>query len=145
MPPSPALGTERSRSHHSDQPHEKLENDRQSDRPIRRDYEKGRRSKAIRPPQLINDSKPAPTRLDFSCAYASNAGNGHVGRIALVQCGTVWNPETERYRFFIYEPEHVGPKYPAELAIPIIEDGVFIDLLFINDEMSYTRTTCRAP
>jgi hypothetical protein len=64
MPPSPALGTERSRSHHSDQPHEKLENDRQSDRPIRRDYEKGRRSKAIRPPQLINDSKPAPTLLE---------------------------------------------------------------------------------
>lgn len=63
---------------------------------------------------------------------------GQVGRIALVQCGTVWNPETERYRFFIYEPEHVGSKYPAELAIPIIEDGVFIDLLFINGEMSYT-------
>ena len=63
---------------------------------------------------------------------------GQVGRIALVQCGTVWNPETERYRFFIYEPEHVGSKYPVELAIPIIEDGVFIDLLFINGEMSYT-------
>jgi hypothetical protein len=44
----------------------------------------------------------------------------------------------------VYQPEHVGPKYPAELAIPIIEDGVFIDLSFINDEMSYTRTTCRA-
>ena len=93
---------------------------------------------------MINESKPAPTRLDFSCAYASNAGNGHVGRIALVQCGTVWNPETERYRFFIYEPEHVCPKYPAELAIPIIEDGVFIDLLFINDPARELRAVPRS-
>jgi len=68
----------------------------------------------------------------------------HVGKIALVQYWNVWNPDTGRYRFLIYTPDHVGPKYPPELAIPIIEDGVFIDLLLINDEMSYARATCRA-
>src|ERR1700694_5318647 len=57
-----------------------------------------------------------------------------VGKIALVQCGTVWNPETGRYRLFIYAPDHIGPKYPPELAVPIIEKGVFVDLLFISDE-----------
>jgi hypothetical protein len=68
-----------------------------------------------------------------------------VGKIALIQCGTVWNPDTGRYRFMIYTPAHVGPKYPPELAIPIIEDGKFVDLLFISDEMSFVRATCRAP
>jgi hypothetical protein len=38
-----------------------------------------------------------------------------------------------------------GPKLEPELAIPIIEDGVFIDLLFIsNDGTSFARATCRA-
>jgi hypothetical protein len=64
--------------------------------------------------------------------------------VALIQYGMVWNPETGRYRFLIYSPDHVGPKYPAELAIPVIEDGTFVDLLFISDEMSFARTTCRA-
>jgi hypothetical protein len=68
-----------------------------------------------------------------------------VGKIALIQYWSVWNPDTGRYRFLIYEPDHVGPKYPPELAIPIIEDGRFIDLLFISDEMSFARATCRAP
>jgi hypothetical protein len=45
----------------------------------------------------------------------------------------------------MYTPDHVGPKYPPELAIPIIEDGVFVDLLFISDEMTFARATCRAP
>jgi hypothetical protein len=63
---------------------------------------------------------------------------------ALIQYGMVWNPETGRYRFIIYEPDHVGPKHPPELAVPIMEDGVFIDLLFISDEMSFARATCRA-
>jgi hypothetical protein len=64
--------------------------------------------------------------------------------IALIQYGMVWNPETGRYRFLIYGPDHVGPKYPPELAVPIIEDGKLIDLLFISDEMSFARATCRA-
>jgi hypothetical protein len=68
-----------------------------------------------------------------------------VGKIALIQYCNIWNPETNRYRLLIYEPDHVGPKYPPELAIPIIEKGVFVDLLFISDDMSYTRTTCRTP
>jgi hypothetical protein len=65
--------------------------------------------------------------------------------VALIQYGMVWTPETGRYRFVIYESDHVGPKYPPELAIPIIEDGTFVDLLFISDEMSFARATCRAP
>jgi hypothetical protein len=65
--------------------------------------------------------------------------------VALIQYNMVWNPETGRYRFLIYAPDHVGPKYPAELAIPIIEDGHLFDLLFISDEMSFDRATCRAP
>jgi hypothetical protein len=66
--------------------------------------------------------------------------------VALIQYGMVWNPKTGRYRFMIYAPDHVGPKHAPELAVPIIEDGVFIDLLFIsNDGTSYTRATCRAP
>ncbi|WP_156179991.1 hypothetical protein [Bradyrhizobium sp. LTSPM299] len=65
--------------------------------------------------------------------------------IALIQYGMIWNPETGRYRFLIYAPDHVGPKHPPELAIPITEDGQLIDLLVISDEMSFDRITCRAP
>jgi hypothetical protein len=36
----------------------------------------------------------------------------NVGKIALIQYWNVWNPETGRYRFLIYAPDHVGPKYP---------------------------------
>jgi hypothetical protein len=68
----------------------------------------------------------------------------HFGRIALVQYGTAWNPDTGRYRLFIHGPDFVGPRFPAELAIPIIEDGVFLDMLFISDEQSFARATCRA-
>jgi hypothetical protein len=63
---------------------------------------------------------------------------------ALIQYGMIWNPRTGRCRFSIYAPDHIGPKHPAELAIPIIEDGVFVDLLFITDEQSFARATCRA-
>jgi hypothetical protein len=65
--------------------------------------------------------------------------------VALIQYGMVWNPEMGRYQFLIYAPDHVGPKHPPELAIPIIEDGVFTDVLFISDEMSFARATCRIP
>jgi len=63
----------------------------------------------------------------------------------LIQYGMIWNLETDRYRFLIYAPDHVGPKHPPELAVPIIENGVFVDLLFISDEMTFARATCRAP
>jgi hypothetical protein len=63
---------------------------------------------------------------------------------ALIQYGMTWNADTGRYRFTIYEPDHIGPKHPPELAIPIVENGVFIDLLLISDEMSIARATCRA-
>ena len=65
--------------------------------------------------------------------------------VALIQYGVTWNPDTGRYRFLIYSPDHIGPKHPPELAIPIIEDGKFIDLLCISDEMTFARITCRAP
>jgi hypothetical protein len=65
-------------------------------------------------------------------------------QVALIQYGMIWNPETGRYQFLIYAPEHVGPKYPPELAIPIIDDSTFTDILFISDEMSFARATCRA-
>jgi len=82
------------------------------------------------------------TALAWLSDYGVDSAPKHV---ALIQYGIVWNPETGRYRFLIYAPEHVGPKYPPELAVPIIEGGVFIDLLFISDEMSFARATCRAP
>ncbi len=66
-------------------------------------------------------------------------------RVALIQYGMIWNPESGRYRFLIHGPDHVGPKYPPELAIPIIEDDEFVDLLFIsNDGTAFVRATGRA-
>jgi hypothetical protein len=66
-----------------------------------------------------------------------------IGKI--IQYGMVWNPETGRYQFTIYGSEYIGPKHNPELAIPILEDGVFVDMLFISDEMTFARATCRAP
>jgi hypothetical protein len=65
--------------------------------------------------------------------------------VALIQYGMVWNHEIDRYQFVIYAPDHIGPKHRPELAIPIMEDGIFVDLLFISDEMSFARATCRTP
>lgn len=65
-------------------------------------------------------------------------------RVALIQYGVIWNSEAGRYKFAIYGPEHIGPKYPHELAVPIMEDGKVIDLLVISDAMSFTLVTCRA-
>jgi hypothetical protein len=62
----------------------------------------------------------------------------------LIQYGMAWNPDTGRYQFLIYQPDHVGPKYPPELAIPIFEDGKFVDLLVIGESMSFARVTCCA-
>ena len=63
----------------------------------------------------------------------------------LIQYGMAWDYDSERYRFIIYGPGHVGPKQHApELAVPIYEDGVFVDLLFVSEEQSFARATCRA-
>ncbi|MGY4502379.1 hypothetical protein ACVWYH_006336 [Bradyrhizobium sp. GM24.11] len=60
---------------------------------------------------------------------------------AVIQYGVVWTPEFGRYRFVIYGSEHVGPR---ELAIPIFENGTFIDLLVISSEMHFASITGRA-
>ena len=73
---------------------------------------------------------------------AAPIGVAPIGK--LIQYGMIWNPETGRYRFLIYAPDHIGPKHPPELAVPIFEGSVFVDLLFISDEMSFARATCRA-
>ena len=104
----------------------------------------------------FDDTLPLPTELETE--FRDKAGDnlnaiawlsGHgiesaTNDVALIQYGMVWTPETGRYRFLIYAPDHVGPKYPPELAIPIIEDGTFVDMLFISDEMTFARATCRA-
>jgi hypothetical protein len=37
------------------------------------------------------------------------------------------------------------PKHPEALAVPIIEDGEFLDLLLIGDDFSFETVTCRVP
>jgi hypothetical protein len=106
----------------------------------------------------FDDTLPLPTEVERE--FLDHAGDGLTAiawladhgidsappHAALVQYGVVWNPETGRYQFMIYSPDHVGPKHPPELAVPIIEDGTFVDLLFIsNDGTSFARATCRAP
>ncbi|WFT94384.1 hypothetical protein QA633_40050 [Bradyrhizobium barranii] len=63
---------------------------------------------------------------------------------ALIQYGIVWTPEIGQYRCVIYQPEHIGPKHPPELAVPIFENGTFIDLLVISGEKHFASVTCRA-
>jgi hypothetical protein len=63
---------------------------------------------------------------------------------ALIQYGIVLNPETGRFRFLIYGPEHVGPKCQPVLAVPLIENGAFTDLLLLSDDMSFETATYRA-
>jgi hypothetical protein len=103
-----------------------------------------------------DDTLPSPTEVERE--FRDNAGDGLTAaawladrdidsvpqHAALIQYGMVWNPETGRYRFLVYPQDHIGPKHPAELAIPVIEDGEFVDLLFISDEQSFARATCRA-
>ncbi|MGY4364064.1 hypothetical protein ACVW1A_000129 [Bradyrhizobium sp. LB1.3] len=63
---------------------------------------------------------------------------------AVIQYGVVWTPEIGRYKFVIYGSSHIGPKHPHELAVPIFEDGKFVDLLVISDQMHFASVTCRA-
>jgi hypothetical protein len=102
------------------------------------------------------DDLPLPTEVERE--YLDHAGDGLTAiawladlgidsapsHAALIQYGMVWNPETGRFRFLIYAPEHVGPKCQPVLAVPIIEDGVFIDLLLLSDDMSFETAACRA-
>jgi hypothetical protein len=82
------------------------------------------------------------TALTWLAEHGIDSAPTHV---ALIQYGMAWTPDSGRYQFVIYAPDHIGPKHPPELAIPIIEDGIFVDLLFISDEMSFARATCRTP
>jgi hypothetical protein len=105
----------------------------------------------------FDDTLPLPTEVEtefrdkagdnlIALAWLSGHGvDSAPNDVALIQYAMVWTAETGRYRFLIYAPDHVGPKHPPELAIPIVEDGTFVDLLFISDEMTFARATCRAP
>ncbi len=62
----------------------------------------------------------------------------------VIQYGVVFTPETGRYKFVVYGQDHVGPKYAPELAVPIFENGTFIDLLVVTDQMQFASVTCRA-
>ncbi|WP_156162682.1 hypothetical protein [Bradyrhizobium sp. LTSP857] len=61
---------------------------------------------------------------------------------AVFQYGVVWTPEAGRYKFVVYSQDHV--EHPPELAVPIFENGKFIDLLVISDEMQFASITGRA-
>lgn len=99
-----------------------------------------------------DDTLPLPDEVERE--FSDKADNGLTATewlaepppgAAVIQYATIWNPETGRYGFLIYGPEHVGPKHPPELAIPIFEDGAFLDLLCISEEMLFVRITGRAP
>jgi hypothetical protein len=99
-----------------------------------------------------DDTLPLPEEVEKE--FSDKAGEGLTATewlaepppgAAVIQYGTIWNPETGRYRFVIYDSDHIGPKHPAELAVPIVEDGAFLDLLCISKEMTFVRITCRAP
>jgi hypothetical protein len=79
---------------------------------------------------------------DATATDTTTADAAPIGKI--IQYGIVWNPETGRYQFIIYGPDHVGPKHAPVLAVPIIENGVFIDLLLIGDDMSFETACCKA-
>jgi hypothetical protein len=90
----------------------------------------------------FDDTLPLPTEVERE--FLDHAGDGLTAlawladhgidsappHAALIQYGMVWNPETGRYQFMIYSPDHIGPKHPPELAVPIIEDGTFVPALY---------------
>jgi hypothetical protein len=59
----------------------------------------------------------------------------------LIQYAMVLNPKTGRYRFVI--SDRVAERQPV-LAVPIYDDGKFIDLLLIGDDMSFETACCKA-
>jgi hypothetical protein len=97
-----------------------------------------------------HDTLPLPTEVER--AFHQHAGGDvtawfeqhgidaePIGKI--IQYAMIWNPETGRYRFQIYGADHIGEPV---LAVPIYEDGKFIDLLLVSDDMSFETATCRA-
>lgn len=61
------------------------------------------------------------------------------GRIASFQWTGPWDPYAARYRFQIYDAEHIGPKAAWYIAVPIVEAGTFVDLLLIDmDYLGFT-------
>jgi hypothetical protein len=85
---------------------------------------------------------PIPKHLyaDTTAADTTTTDAAPIGKI--IQYGIVWNPDTGRYQFLIYASDHVGPKHAPVLAVPIYEDGKFIDLLLVGDDLSF-ETACR--
>jgi hypothetical protein len=107
---------------------------------------------------ISNYDETLPLPADVEREFRENAGDGLTAlawladhgidaapeHAAVIQYAMAWDYDSERYWFIIYGPDHVGPKHEPELAVPIFENGKFIDLLFINESMSFVRATCRA-
>lgn len=52
--------------------------------------------------------------------------------------------DDERYSFEIYKPEHVGPKFPPDIAIEVREDGKLVDVILVDPDTHDVRAvTCR--
>jgi hypothetical protein len=99
---------------------------------------------------LFDDTLPLPA--DVERAFLEHAGDGlsatewleergidpaPIENAALIQSSLVWNSHAGRYDFLIYGPDHIGPKRRPALAVPIVENGQFIDLLLIGDFVSF--------
>jgi hypothetical protein len=60
------------------------------------------------------------------------------GHVALVQCSFPWDAATERHGFVILDSE--DPDSNWYLAVPVMLDGTFVDLLLIDtDDLAATR------
>ena len=107
---------------------------------------------------MQKDFDDLPLPADVECIFNEHAGDGltalawleehgidaaNVRTVALLDYAFVWTADTGRYDFRVYPLEHIGPKQSA-LAIPVYEGGKFVDLLLIDDDMSY-RMTCGTP
>ena len=61
-----------------------------------------------------------------------------VGKVALIEYAITWNSLSGRYLFAI------GGGEPDTLALPILEGGKFVDLLLIEDDLSFGTVCGRA-
>jgi hypothetical protein len=103
---------------------------------------------------ICNFDDTLPLLPDVQRAYLEHAGDGMsadtatwlrdrgidpapINNAALIQYAFIWNPHAGRYDFRVYDAEHIGPKRRPVLAVPIIEDGKFIDLLLICDFIGF--------
>ncbi|WFU23150.1 hypothetical protein QA649_34480 [Bradyrhizobium sp. CB1717] len=104
---------------------------------------------------MEDDTLPLPA--DVEREFLERAGDGltaaawlqehgvnpeQCGKAVLIDYVYIWNGG--RYDFRIYPPDHVGPKRTA-LAVPVVENGRFVDLLVIGDDLSYETVCCKAP